>query len=200
MKLLLLALLPFAFPALADDDRFIPLEKIPREVQPFIEKSTRPLALESADLNGDGLKDVVLVLERQPAKPSDPEIEEQQRPLLILLREQGGKLKLAKRNNKVVYCSTCGGVMGDPFMGVKTGAGQFTVSHYGGSGWRWSNEYTFRYSRRDATWQLVRVREESFHAAKADKPEKKSYVPPKDFGKIGIEEFDPDKWKGQGAR
>jgi hypothetical protein len=200
MKLWLLALLSFAFPALAGDDRFIPFEKIPPEVRPFIERGMRPLALESADLNGDGLQDVVLVLERQPAKPSDAEIEEQQRPLLILLRQPGRALRLAKRNDKVIYCSTCGGVMGDPFMGIEVRAGMFAISHGGGSGWRWSNEYTFKYSRRDATWQLVRVREENFHAGQPDKVEKKVYTPPRHFGKIGIEEFDPEKWKGQGAR
>lgn len=193
-------LLSVAASALADDDRFLSLEKMPREVRPFIEQGTRPLALESADLNGDGLQDFVLVLERQKIKPADPEIEEGQRPLLLLLREPNGALKLASRNDRIVYCSTCGGMMGDPFMGVVAGPKTFAVSHYGGSSWRWSNAYVFKYSRRDATWQLVRVKEESFHASEPEKGKSKIYTPPRHYGKIGIADFDPENWKARGAR
>lgn len=142
----------------------------------------------------------MLVLERQKAKASDPDIEEGQRPLLILVRGAEGTLKEARRNSKVVYCSSCGGVMGDPFQGVEVGPKTFTVSHYGGSAWRWSVDYKFNYSRRDDTWQLVKVEETNFHAMSPEKEEIKVSTPPKDFGKIDIADFDPDNWKNHGAR
>lgn len=180
--------------------QYPPVENVPPEVKPFIGKDYLPLAVETADLNGDGLPDYVVVLEKQEAEPSDLYIKGNPRVLSILVRQPGGDLKEVKRNEKIVFCSNCGGVMGDPFVGVKAGLKTFTVSHYGGSNWRWAYEYTFNYSRKDNTWQLVRVKEETFHALGAFKPKTKVYTPPKDYGKIDIAEFDPDHWEGVGLK
>jgi hypothetical protein len=90
--------------------------------------------------------------------------------------------------------------MGDPFGGVTVGPGTFTVSNAGGTGWRWSSLYTFNYSRRDDTWQLVRVEEHGFHASEPGKGRTTVSTPPKDFGKIDIADFDPGNWEGQGPR
>src|SRR5215475_4037785 len=90
--------------------------KIPAEVTPFIEKDTKAIALETADLNGDGTQDFILVLE---SLKNGSEDEEGKRSLLILTRGADNKLTLSGRNDKgLVYCRTCGGVMGDPFQGV----------------------------------------------------------------------------------
>lgn len=87
--------------------------------------------------------------------------------------------------------------MGDPFQGVAAEPKTFTVSHYGGSAWRWSVDYTFNYSKRDNTWLLVRVEESSFHAFEPDKIKTDVYISPKHYGKIDIADFDPDHWQGQ---
>jgi hypothetical protein len=200
MKLRLIPLLALISPVVAAQTYYVPMDKLPVEVRPFIEKGALSLAFEAADLNGDGLQDFVLVLEKQKAKASDPDIEENQRPLLILIRRPEGSMLLAARNEKIVYCSGCGGVFGDPFEGIKAGLKTFTVYHYGGSAWRWSIEYKFNYSRRDNTWQLVRVQETTYHASEPNKQKVKVYTPPKDYGKIDIGNFDPDNWKGQGAK
>ena len=179
----------------------IPDDEVATEVKPFVEAGTLPIAIEQADLNGDGRLDVLLVLEKQKAAESDPEIAEEQRPLLILVRAPSGALTLRRRSERVVFCSSCGGAMGDPFVGVKTERTAFTVQHYGGSAWRWSAEYTFGYSRRDDTWQLTLVEQTSFHALDPDDSvEVKKYKPPKDFGKIDLADFDPDDWQGRGAK
>lgn len=178
----------------------ISVDDLPREVRPFVEKDTVPIAIARSDLNGDGLQDFVLVLERQKARDSDPDIEEDQRPLLILVRRPDGSLKEAKRNSRILYCSTCGGMMGDPFQGIGAGSKTFTVSHYGGSAWRWSSVYKFNYSRKDNTWQLVRVEESSFHASSPKEGKSNTYTPPRSFGKIDIADFDPGNWKNQGSR
>ncbi len=200
MKLRVLIFVLLALPAFADEGTYLALETLPPEVRAFVENGTRPLSLDGADLDGDGLQDFVLVLERQKARPSDPDIEERQRPLLILLRHPGGDLEAVKRNDRIVYCATCGGMMGDPFQGVEVGPRTFTVSHYGGSAWRWSVDYKFDYSRRDDTWQLVRVEETSFHASQPDQVEEDVSTPPKHYGKIDIADFDPESWKGQGQK
>lgn len=166
--------------------------KMPAEVAAFVEKDTKAIALESADLNGDGIKDFVLVLE--DLKESD-EAERGRRSLLILTGGANNKLTLAKRNDKgVVFCRTCGGIFGDPFASIEAGLKAFTVNMYGGSNWRWSYSYKFNYSRIDKTWQLVRVEESSFHTSDPEKIKTVVHTPPKNFGKIDIADFDPENY------
>jgi hypothetical protein len=171
--------------------------KVPAEVQAFIEKDSKAIALESADLNGDGLQDYILVIERPELTAAKYGYDVQQRPLLILVRNNENKLSEVKRNEQIVYCSDCGGVMGDPFMGVTVGKNTFTVNHYGGSAWRWELSYKFNYSRIDKTWQLVRIEKTSYHNVRPMKEtlEKTVLTPPKDFGKVDIAEFDPAKFE-----
>jgi len=166
--------------------------KVPAEVAPFVEAGTKAIAVESGDLNGDGRKDYVLVLHRTKPERDQSNLPANERPLLILIRGVDGKLSVAKRNEQIVNCSECGGAMGDPFQGVEVGRGTFTVSDYGGSAWRWSYEYKFNYSTRDKTWQLVRVKEANFNSLDPNRTMKsRVYIPPRDYGKIDIADFDP---------
>ena len=168
--------------------------KIPVEVAPFVESRTKAIALEKADLNSDGREDFILVLEKESPAKGQYDLPVNQRPLLILLRGADGKLTSAKRNERIVMCSECGGVFGDPFEGVITARNTFSVEHYGGSNWRWQFSYKFNYSRIDKTWQLVRVQEVSFHTSDPNKAKTKIYTPPRHFGKIDIADFDPENY------
>ena len=170
--------------------------KIPVEVKPFVEDGTKPIALESADLNGDRLKDYILVLEREnPTVKDEYDFPKNQRPLLILVRGTGNKLTEEKRNEVIVMCSECGGMMGDPFAGITVGRNTFTVNHYGGSAWRWTADYKFNYSRIDKTWQLVLIEKTSFHATDYKKTLKREIMRSgKHFGKVDIADFDPSAY------
>ncbi|MEJ7622672.1 MAG: hypothetical protein WKF34_01645 [Pyrinomonadaceae bacterium] len=168
--------------------------KIPAEVAPFVEVGTKAIAIESADLNNDGSRDFILVLEKEKPALGKYDLPERSRPLLILTRAADGKLALAARNELVVLCKECGGVFGDPFEGVRAGRGTFTVDHYGGSNWRWKIAYRFNYSRRDKTWQLVRVDNLSYHTSNPNKMKTEIETPPRHFGKVGITEFDPETY------
>ncbi len=176
------------------------LVKIPTEIKPFIEPGTIPLAIKSADLNGDTLSDYLLILEKQKKSASDPEIEEGQRPLLILTRQKDGKLKAQKRNEKIVLSKTSGGTFGDPLENIEVGTKTFTIRHYGGSAWRWTTKVRFNYSRIDSTWQLVRVEHSEYHVGAPDKIKTTIETPPKHFRKIDISDFDPDNYKGKGGK
>ncbi|HVF46795.1 MAG TPA: hypothetical protein VNA17_04450 [Pyrinomonadaceae bacterium] len=163
------------------------------EVAAFVEKGTKAIAVEKADLDGDRDEDLVLVLEKEkPQIVDDSPVK--QRPLLILRRTADGKLELAKRNDLLVMCSQCGGVFGDPFESIEVGRNTFTVHHYGGSNWRWKVSYKFKYSRIDKTWQLVRVENTSYHKSDPDKVERDIHTPPKHFGKVDIADFDPENY------
>ncbi|MCW5959725.1 MAG: hypothetical protein KIS76_06135 [Pyrinomonadaceae bacterium] len=170
---------------------------VPAEVKPFIENGTKPIALESADLNGDALKDYVLVLERNALETDGDDYPTNQRPLLILVRGTDNKLREAKRNERMVMCSQCGGILGDPFAGVTVGKNTFTVNHYGGSAWRWSADYKFDYSRIDDTWQLVKIEKTSYHTLRPmeETLEETVLTPPKDYGKVDIADFDPEDYE-----
>ena len=164
--------------------------KIPAEAQVFIGKNDHAIAFESADLNGDGTMDFLLVTEPKTAKTMGEDAGNE-RTLMILTGDAAGKLKLAKTNKQVVYCKSCGGVFGDPFAGIDVKRNSFTVNNYGGSNWRWSESYQFNYSRIDKTWQLVRAESESFNALDSNKVKTKIRTP-KSFGKVDIANFDPN--------
>lgn len=189
-----LAVLVLACGAVAAQD-----STIPAELLPFVEKGSIAIVSKSADLNGDGRRDHILILERQ-----NPEIKDDfpvnQRPILIITAGADGKLTVAKRNDRLVMCSTCGGVWGDPFEDLTAARNTFTVYHYGGSNWRWTVRYKFNYSRRDKTWQLVRVENNSYHTSDPDKMERTIYTPPKHFGKIDFADFDPENYLKKGVK
>jgi hypothetical protein len=188
----MLAALPFGAAGAAD--------KLPADLKPLLAKGESVLAYERADLNGDGLPDVVFIVEPAKQKDNERASEEVPRTLKIAVRSANGSLRVVKQNDKVAFCEACGGMFGDPFAGLEASAKTFTVRNYGGSGWRWMFASTFNYSRRDATWQLVEVDTSSFHASEPLKTKDKSYRPPRHFGKIDIADFDPEHFEGVGAR
>ena len=174
---------------------------VPDEVKRFVDKERIPVALETGDLNSDGRKDFILVVSE--IVPDDAPYEEGdgERSVIILVRESDNSLTLAARNNLVAMCKRCGGAFGDPFEGVVIQGTKFTVMNYGGSAERWSYSYTFSYSRRDRTWQLVRVEESHFHTLDPERTKKlRVYTPPKHFGLITFAEFDPDSFQGKGKK
>ncbi len=198
MKALLAAwaLLVVASPLLAAG-KLIPSAQLPEELRPFVEAGRVAIGLAQADLDGDGSGDAILVLEAEKQSEED----EGERTLLVMTRNAENRLSVVKRSEKAVLCRQCGGVMGDPFDGVEVGPGSFTLNHMGGSAWRWSRSYKFNYSKRDNTWQLVRAEETSFNAADPKKTLQKTVLtPPKDYGKIDIADFDPENYRGKGAR
>jgi hypothetical protein len=163
--------------------------KIPLEVTEFIEKDETAIALESADLNGDGTMDFILVLEKSKPQPTEDDADDR-RSLLIIVSDANGKLKLAARNEKVVYCRSCGGAFGDPFDSIEASRKSFVVYNYGGSWQRWGDYYQFNYSRRDRTWQLVLLEETNYDSHDPEIVKTKTLTP-KNFGKISIRNLDP---------
>lgn len=174
---------------------------VPDEVKPFVTDGRIPIALEVGDLNVDGGRDFVLVLSDRVPEGSPYEEGAGERSVLVLVRDVGGSLSLAAKNDLAAMCKNCGGAFGDPFEGVVINKTQFTVMNYGGSADRWAYSYTFGYSRRDRTWQLVRVEESNFHTLDPERTMKRRiYTAPKNFGLITFADFDPDDFKGKGKK
>ncbi len=191
MKHLFVILLILSYGALAISAQDA-VKDVTAKIAPFVEKGKTVIAFETADLNGDGFADYLIVVERAKADPGEAG-DDDKRTLLILTADSKGDLKLAASNDKVVYCRSCGGVFGDPFAGVTVKRNSFTVDNYGGSNWRWSDSYKFDYSRIDKTWQLVLVSKDTFMSTDPEKTSKTTTITPKKFGKINLAQFDPDK-------
>lgn len=79
----------------------------------FIPKGFQLLDSKSGDLNQDGYTDYIII-----CKSPNEDKEEMKRPLLILHGNSNGGLSLFKRNDNIVLCYLCGGVMGDPYTGM----------------------------------------------------------------------------------
>jgi hypothetical protein len=131
----------------------------------------------------------VLALKRVgEEKAPDADDEPVRRPLLLLLGQNDGSLKLAARNDYVVLCGSCGGVMGDPFEGITIKDGYFSIEHSGGAGWRWTRIITFKWSEPDKDWRLHRDGGVSYHAGDPDKMEE-DVKTVKDFGVVPFGKF-----------
>jgi hypothetical protein len=172
--------------------------EIPSELKRLVGQGETILDFQSADLNGDGLIDFVFIVEPERVKKNDDD--DGVRILKIAIRNADKILNVVKSNDKVVFCLKCGGAFGDPFAGLTAAKKTFSVHNYGGSAWRWSYTYRFNYSKLDNTWQLVEVKESTFHASEPEKEKARTFRPPTDFGKIDISEFDPEKYKGVGKK
>lgn len=158
------------------------------ELSAFIPEHYSILDTAAGDLNQDKKDDLILVLKRN-GEDTLANTEEPDRPLLILIRDDNNRLQQVRRNDNTVYCISCGGVMGDPYMGIVIRNGYFSVEHYGGSAWRWTRTITYKYIATDREWYLHKDGSESFHASE---PEKVTTTvrTAKDFGTIRFEDFD----------
>ena len=166
---------------------------MPRELPAFIPAGYSLLDSVSGDLDLDKMKDYILVLKKngEDTLAGDP-AKAPHRPLLILAGVAGGGFILKAKNDKTVLCFTCGGLMGDPFMGIVIKNGYFSIEHYGGSSWRWTRIITYKYSTADSRWYLFKDGHEYFHATQPDSVQR-TILTTKDFGKVAFEEFDIEK-------
>jgi hypothetical protein len=130
---------------------------VPQEVQRFVESGTHVAALGSADINGDGRIDYVLVLEKDEVGDNL----EGERTLLILIRLPDHSLKIAVRNDTVALCRFMQGEGGgiDVVAHRNTFEIRQTIGSAAGGG---VNILVFRYSKKDRDWLLTHYDRESY--------------------------------------
>lgn len=162
-------------------------------VRAFVPAGYQVLDANTGDLNRDAYPDRVLVLRDAATDTATTSLPaaETPRPLLLLLGQPGGGYKLAARNDSVVLCANCGGMMGDPYQAVAIKNGYFSVEHYGGSAWRWTQVTTFKYNPADRRWYLHRHGGESFHATDPDGKTETHVQTTRDFGRVRFEHYGP---------
>jgi len=173
---------------------------LPIEAKPFIEKGYEMMDYITGDLNNDKKTDAILILK---VIGKDTLTEEVKRPMLILLRHANGTLKPEKRNDDIILCRQCGGVFGDPYENVEIKNNTFSIHFYGGSAWRWSRGYTFKYNPKLKDWFIEEETESTYWNGDPDGTFNSIVIPAIESGIVSFEKYVRDdlgnakftKWK-----
>lgn len=80
---------------------------------------------------------------------------------LVVLLAMEGQYRLVQDNDRFILRADEGGMF-DPFTGVAIEDGMLVLRFYGGSVWRYSKSYTFRYAR--GGFKLIAAEAASYHA------------------------------------
>ncbi len=88
-----------------------------------------------------------------------------------------------------MLCKGCGGVLGDPYVSMAIKDGFFSVEHYGGSNWRWTDIATFKFDKKKKKkWFLTRWGGDTFNTSEPDK-KTTAIKTKKEFGIVEFEKF-----------
>lgn len=154
------------------------LEKLPTYLQKFIRKGYAPLDTTSADLNIDGIRDILLASYKIGEDSLTPS---PKRNLKILLGQQSGTYKLECESWEALAPLDMGG-FSDPYPGIIAKKGKFVIQFSGGSNWKETSATTFEYSVADKDWLQKQVITETYFMDK--RHYESDTTTPKQFGKI----------------
>lgn len=172
---------------------------LPQELQQYVPKNFDVVYSYLLGSNKNEQKKVIYILENSAQGNESYG----HRLLLISQIERDGKYSMLAKSDKAIPDTQCGGASGDCFNELELTKNGFRINLYGGAFSRWTKKFTFSYSKRDRTWQLVKAEEAEFKLGASGKIiplEKHIYIPPRDFGKISINEFDPYEYLGTGMK
>lgn len=102
------------------------------------------------DLNNDSIPDIATVIEKNETTQDG---NAPPRSLLIAFGIGNGEYTLSIIADNAVLRANEGGTFGDPFDGIVIDRGSVVLSDLGGSRWKWSDKYRFRFQNND--WYLI---------------------------------------------
>lgn len=118
------------------------------------------------DIGNDNKQDIIVVLEywkEYPASDSDEYLlVKDHRVVCVFTEKESGTWDCTGMNKELVLASDAGGIFGDPYNGIEIQDGFLTVSDYGGSAWRWGDDFTFGIGA-DGCLELCKIREYECH-------------------------------------
>ena len=106
----------------------------------------------SADFDKDGLMDIVLVTGNTNQIGNSQSV--------TVLKKTSNGYQVAVTCADAVLCADCGGIFGDPYAGVSFKKNVLVIYHYGGSAWRWTSNFTFRFQNN--SWDLIGISSDSY--------------------------------------
>jgi|GEM_PF-633666 len=121
----------------------------------ILTKNDDELAKVEGDLNNDGIDDIAFVIEcnSQQEQPKPEMVSAPPRSLLIAFGNKDNIYSLSIKADNAIMLRDQGGVYGDPFDDIEIDKGTVLLKFYGGSNWRWYNNYRFRFQ--DEGWYLI---------------------------------------------
>ncbi|HJQ33089.1 MAG TPA: hypothetical protein VJ866_12955 [Pyrinomonadaceae bacterium] len=131
----------------------------PREFVPRGWKVETDEGVVTGDLNKDGSPDAVLrLVEDMPVENSEGVLNTRYRALVVLLAQPGGGYRRAAVAAKLLSCTTCSGVLGDPEGGnvqIEIKNGVLNVNQLSGSREATDLTQRFRYDAASGRFQLI---------------------------------------------
>jgi hypothetical protein len=98
------------------------------------------------DLNKDSVDDVAMVIEDTITSDGDF----QKRAILILFKNRKDqRYELTCRGDKAILTTEDGGILGDPYSGIKIKKGILQIDFFGGSRDKWNLTYKYRFQNGD---------------------------------------------------
>jgi hypothetical protein len=152
-----------AAPRQDDERRFLDPKLVPAEgraTRDFVPRGWKVEGDEgevTGDLNKDGAPDAVLrLVEDKPAEAADGTFNTRYRALVILLAKPGGGFKRASVATRLLGCTLCAGMLGDPAGGniqIEIKGGVLNVNQLSGS--REATDLTQRFRYVAGRFQLI---------------------------------------------
>ena len=102
------------------------------------------------DFNEDGVPDYVGVLETDSIDMGEYRYQDYPRILFAIASDGTDRYRLDFQDINLIRTRNEGGVFGDPYCPLTAEGVSFTTHTYGGSAWRWSEDYTYPY--RESIW------------------------------------------------
>lgn len=127
-----------------------------RELSDFVSAGWKLKDSVELDFNGDGITDYVGVQETAEEEDGFYDAEEvfweYPRILFAIASDGPEQYHLDFQDANLIRTRSEGGVFGDPYLPLTAEANSFTTHAFGGSAWKWSENYTYTY--RDGKWYL----------------------------------------------
>lgn len=106
------------------------------------------------DFNEDGIPDYVAVLQLSAVDMGDYHMyQDGPRILFAIMGDGAGGYRLDFQDSNLIRTRDEGGVFGDPYLPLTAEGNSFTTHAFGGSAWKWSEDFTYTYQ--DGTWYLT---------------------------------------------
>ena len=164
-----------------------------KNIEAFIPEDWKLIAKVEGNLNQDNMADAAAVIEYESLESNESPV----RRLLIAFQKDNGNYELSIQSDKAILRADEGGAFGDPFNALEVNRGSLLIKFHGGSTWRWSKAYRFRYQ--DNGWYLIGSTLTDYYATNADKT-----VITKDYNlltdQLKITDNKGVKWINQGER
>ena len=130
------------------------LPGIGRQLDDFVPEGWELLDSIELDFNEDGISDYVGVLEAAPIQMEGYVMRPDYPRILFAIASDGtGGYCLDFQDINLIRTRDEGGIYGDPYLPLTAELTSFTTHTYGGSAWRWSEDYTYTYQ--DGIWWLT---------------------------------------------